>query len=315
MALDKDLSKFLSDFQAKHYPPYSSLTPIELRHWFNDMYAKKDKPDPIAVDRVIERRVPSLAGEIKIRIYYPEGDGPFPALSYFHGGGFVFRDQMDAYEQTCRMICHGAHCAVIAVDFRLAPEHPFPASPEDCYTAICWVADHATELNIDKKRIGTWGESCGGNLATVVAMMARDRQAPKLICQVIVTAMLDFNFNTESYIENGRGEYFLSEDSMRWFWNHYITKDADKKNPYCAPSQATNLKDLPPALVVTVEYDPLRDEGENYAQQLEAAGVKVNYQSYPGLIHTFFDLYNLSPAADKACKEIIKTAKQMLANS
>lgn len=129
-------------------------------------------------------------------------------------------------------------CAIVAVDFSLAPEHPFPAAPEDCYYATNWVAEHAKKLHIDPNRLGVWGESCGGNLATVVSMMARDRNGPKLCCQIIVTAMLDYNFNTNSYRENGKGDYLLTEDSMRWFWQHYLSNESGVKDAYCVPLQA-----------------------------------------------------------------------------
>jgi acetyl esterase len=219
---------------------------------------------------------------------------------------------MDLYDQTCRMMCQGANCIVIAVDFSLAPEHRFPAAPEDCYAATCWVALHAKELHINPDYIGVWGESCGGNLATVVAMMARDRNYPKLCCQIIITAMLDYNFKTPSYIEKGQGEYLLSENSMRWFWNHYLSNKDDIKNPYCAPLQSNNLTNLAKALIVTVEYDPLCDEGQHYAEKLIASGIEAKHICYSGLIHDFFDLYHLSQQANTACEEIITVAKQWL---
>src|SRR3989344_5755774 len=270
MALDNNIKKFLNEYNAVNNSAYSSFTPVELRKKLNENFEKKKKPNPINVTNIEEHYIPGKHGQLKCRIYYPDKKGPrlFPALMYFHGGGFVIRDNMDVYDQTCRMICAGADCVIIAVDFNLAPEYPFPSAPDDCYQATCWVAEHAEELYIDPEYFGVWGESCGGNLATVVTMMARDRGILKLSCQIIITAMLDYNFNTNSYRENGQGKYFLTEDLMRWFWDHYLTNKDDAKNPYCAPLQAKNLTDLPPALVITVEYDPLLDEGAAYAKHL-----------------------------------------------
>lgn len=315
MALDKEIKKFLDACNAANNPPYSSFSPVELRKQFNTQFFAKKQQKPIKIASVEEHCIEGRHGELKCRVYYPATKSAcfFPALMYFHGGGFVIRDNMDVYDQTCRMICAGANCVVIAVDFSLAPENPFPAAPEDCYTATCWVAQHAEKLHIDRHHFGVWGESCGGNLATVVAMMARDRDGPQLCCQIIITAMLDYYFNTASYLANGQGDYFLTEDSMRWFWDHYLSDKNDIRDPYCAPLQATDLKNLPPSLVVTVEYDPLRDEGKAYAERLQAAGITTKYLCYPGLIHGFFDLYHVSGQAQTACREIIDLSKTMIA--
>lgn len=314
MALDAQIKQYLDDYNAAGHAPYSSFEPKALRQIFYQNFQNKKKPDPIAVAEVKSVSIDGEASMINLRLYYPAGIEPngLPALMYFHGGGFVIRDHMDIYDQTCRMICAGVGCVIIAVDYRLAPEHPFPAAPNDCYRATCWVAEHAGELGIDKDRFGVWGESCGGNLAAVVPLMARDRQGPALCCQIIIAGMMEYRFDTPSYIENGSGDYFLSEDSMRWFWNHYLALPEDATNPYCAPLQANDLSNLPPAYVVSLEYDPLRDEGEAYAKQLTAAGVATQYQCYPGLIHGFFDLYTISQAADQACKDIMKNVQHIM---
>lgn len=314
MSVDPTIQAFLDQYHAKQFPPYTQFTPPALRAWFNEQFHSKPPVNPIPVADVSDHDVNGPNGRIRCRVYTPEGEGPLPALMYFHGGGFVIRDDMAIYDQTCRRICQGVGCVVIAVDFRLAPEYPFPAAPEDCYAATCWVAEHAKALNIDAQRFGVWGESCGGNLATVVPMMARDRGGPKLACQVIVTAMLDVAFDTPSYHANGNGEYLLSVDTMRWFWGHYLQGQPNeaKHDPYCAPCQATDLHGLPPAIVITVDYDPLRDEGAAYAQQLEAAGVSVDYHNFPGLVHGFFDHTRFCPAALGACQEVMACSKQLL---
>lgn len=314
MALDKDIEQLIANYQGQHFPPYTSFTPQALRQWFDAQFAKKTKPAPIKIAKMIEHTLHGPAGELTCRIYYPEGDGPFPALMYFHGGGFVIRDNMDIYDQTCRMLCHDLPCAVIAVQFRLAPEHPFPAAPEDCYAATSWVAQHTAELNIDAEHLGVLGESCGGNLAAVVAMMARDRHGPKIKCQIIITAMLDHNFTTASYQQNGNGDYILTTPVMQWFWNNYIHDASDIKNPYCIPCAATNLNNLPPAYVTTVEYDPLRDDGKRYAEQLKAANVPTTYRCFAGLIHGVLEHGSVSPTAKKACAEVMAQIRQLLYN-
>jgi len=254
----------------------------------------------------------SDSNQLQCRVYYPNkvSEKGLPALMYFHGGGFVIRDDMDIYDNTCRRISSKAECVVIAVDFSLAPECPFPIALEDCYHATCWVSEHAKELRIDPNNLGVCGESCGGNLATVITMLARDRCGPKLCYQIIITAMLDYDFTTTSYKENGRGEYFLTEDSMKWFWGHYLSDKSDISNSYCVPLQAKDLTNLPPALVITVEFDPLRDEGEKYAEHLENAGINTKYICYPGLIHGFFDLCHISKRANQSCCEIIELIKE-----
>lgn len=312
MILDKDIKKYLEEYHKKGFPPYSSFTPTALRKWFNNQFFQKTQPEIFPIGKRVEHSINIDGKKLTCRVYHPPGEGPFPALMYFHGGGFVIRDNMDIYDQTCKMMCHHANCIIIAVDFRLAPENPFPTPAEDCYLATCWVANHVKELNIAPGKLGVWGESCGGNLATVVSMMARDRKGPQITCQIIITAMLEYDFTTQSYLNNGQGQYLLSQDSMQWFWDCYITNKADKNNPYCAPCTAVDLSNLPPAFVVTVGFDPLHDEGKKYSDQLKFAGVQTQYRCYSGLIHGFFDLYSTSALAKNACHEIMTITKNLL---
>ena len=210
--LDKNIQKFLTEYQAKNYPPYSSFQAAELRKWYNQLFKQKIKPETISIAKIEEGFIPDYKQKIKYRIYYPHTNtANLPAWMYFHGGGFVIRDNMDIYDQTCRMICVGTGSIVIAVDFRLAPEHPFPAAPEDCYAATCWAFTHAKQLGINQNSLGVWGESCGGNLTAVIPIMARDKNGPKIKCQIIITPMLNYNFDTASYIENGNGDYFTDQ--------------------------------------------------------------------------------------------------------
>lgn len=313
MPVDSAIQQFLDNYHQQNHPDHASLSPAALRSWFNKRFYDKAQPTPFTVGHITEQTITGADGNsLRCRLYYPTGQGPFTALMYFHGGGFVIRDDMEIYDQTCRMMCHYGNCVVISVDFRLAPECPFPAAPEDCYAATCWVAKQANALNIDPNRLGVWGESCGGNLATVVAMMARDRNGPKLACQIIITAMLNNDFNTTSYVQNGQGDYLLTQQTMNWFWQHYLAEQDNAHNPYCMPCKAKSLNQLPPALIVTVEYDPLRDEGAEYAKKLEQANIATTYHCYPGLIHGFFDLYACSDAANTACQQIIRISRSLL---
>jgi acetyl esterase len=207
---------------------------------------------------------------------------------YFHGGGWV-TGNVDAYDPTCRSLANAAGCVVVSVDYRLAPEHKFPAAPEDCYAAVQWVAASAAEFGGDPSRLAVGGDSAGGNLAAVVSHMARDRGGPPLAFQLLVYPVTDHHFGTVSYQQNGDG-YLLTRDSMVWFWNHYLEKEADGTSPLASPLRCTNLANLPPAFVITAEFDPLRDEGEAYGKCLTSAGVATTVKRYDGMIHGFFSL-------------------------
>lgn len=247
------------------------------------------------VAKVEDRSVPGPAGEIPVRIYAPAAAGPLPLLVYFHGGGFVVCD-LDSHDGLCRSLTHATGCITVSVDYRLAPEAKFPAAPEDCFAATRWVAEHARELGGDAARLAVAGDSAGGNLAAVVALMARERGGPALVHQLLIYPVTDHGFDTASYKANAEG-YFLTRDMMRWFWGHYLAKPEDGSHPHASPLRAPDLSGLPPATVVTAEYDPLRDEGEAYARRLEKAGVPVELRRYPGMIHGFF---GMADAIDRA---------------
>jgi len=266
--------------------------------------------DPIPVARVSDQSIAGPDGEIPLRIYWPDGQGPFPVVVFFHGGGFVFCG-LDSHDGQARSLCKGAGCVVVSVDYRLAPEHPFPAAPEDCYAATRWVADHARELEVDASRMAVAGDSAGGNLAAVVALMARDRGGPELRFQLLVYPVTDHNFDTISYRDNAEG-YLLSTSSMKWFWRQYIAKPADRENPYASPLRAGDLSRLPPGLCITAEYDPLRDEGEAYAEKLRAAGVAVTTSRYDGVFHGFFGMGVMLDRANDAVAEACKALRNAL---
>jgi len=251
------------------------------------------------VDRVSDRSVPGPEGEIPIRVYTPEGDGPHPLLVYFHGGGFVVCD-LESHDGICRSLTNAAGCVTVSVDYRLAPESRFPAAPEDCFAATRWVSEHARELGGDPQRVAVAGDSAGGNLAAVVALMARERGGPALAHQLLVYPVTDHAFDTASYEANAEG-YFLTRDMMRWFWGHYLGDSEEGSHPHASPLRAMELSGLPSATVVTAEYDPLRDEGEAYAERLAKAGVPTELRRYDGMIHGFF---GMTHAIDRAREAI-----------
>lgn len=240
-------------------------------------------PEPVA--RVDDRLLPGPYGDIPVRIYLPQLHGPVPVLVYFHGGGWV-TGNLETVDTFCRSITNLARGAVVSVNYRHAPEHKFPLPVEDAYAATQWVASHAATLGVNPARLAVGGTSAGGAQAAVVAQMARDRRGPQVACQLLIVPVTDHNFETASYRDNADG-YGLTADGMRWYWKHYLPTPADGGHPYASPIRAASLRGLPPAVVITAELDPLRDEGEAYAARLRADGVRVVARRYDGMVHQF----------------------------
>jgi len=241
---------------------------------------------PASVDAVREQVIQWPGGDLRLRIYRPPGKGPFPLLAFFHGSGFVLCS-LDTHDGMCRNLCAGAGCVVVSVDYRLAPEHKYPAGLDDCVFATRWIADHASELEGDAKRLAIGGDSAGGNLAAAAALRLRDQGGPPLVGQLLIYPVTDYHTpGTRSYRENAEG-YGLTRDTMVWFWDHYLTDAAQAADPYVSPLRASNLANLPPALVQTAEYDPLRDEGEAYAAKLREAGTTATLSRWDGINHGF----------------------------
>ncbi len=309
MPLDPQAQVYLDQMAALNAPPLYALTPELVRQGTRaqlDMLGEQSEP----IAHVENRTIPGPAGEIPVRIYTPEGSGPFPVLVYFHGGGWVICD-LDTHDGLCRSLANGASCIVVSVDYRLAPEHKFPAAPEDCYAATQWVAEHAAQLNGDPSRIAVGGDSAGGNLTAVVTQMARDRGGPALVFQLLIYPATNFAADTPSLRENGAG-YFLTKQDMDWFMNHYLNSDEDKRNPLASPLLTADLHDLPPALLITAEYDPLRDEGELYGQQLKEAHVPVTISRYAGMMHGFVGMatmpFDKGTQATAECVQALRAA-------
>ncbi|MDA0586507.1 MAG: alpha/beta hydrolase [Planctomycetota bacterium] len=293
MPLDPQAKAFLDMMREVEMPALEDLSLEQIR----------TLPTPIAgeveaVAKTENRTVPGIDGnEIPVRIYWPEGwsesSEPAPALVVFHGGGWVM-GTLDLYDSLARSLSNAGSCVVVSVDYRMAPEHRFPAAAEDSHSAAVYVAENAESLGVDPARIFVGGDSAGGNLAVVVSLMARDRGSVKLAGQVLVYPIADCDFETASYVENAEG-YFLTRASMKWFWDQYAPDPADRKHPYASPLKAESLAGLPPAWVMTAGFDPLRDEGEALATRLAADGVKTHLEKFDGQIHGFLrrtDLYD-----------------------
>ena len=300
MPVDPQAQMFLDMITAMNLPPSHTQTVAEARMVMEGGIQLGGEPE--AVHKVENRTIAGPAGELSIRIYTPEGHGPFPVLVFFHGGGWVVCS-LDTHDGVCRSLTNKTPCVVVSVDYRLAPEHKFPAAAEDAYAATQWVTEHATSINGDPKRVAVGGDSAGGNLAAVVALMAKEKGGPRLVYQMLIYPATDYFIpGTPSIHENANG-YFLTRDQMVWYWNHYANSEADAHNPYMAPLRAQDLHGLPPALVITAEYDPLRDEGELYAARLREAGVSVTATRYNGMIHGFFNLGGIMEQGNVAITE------------
>ena len=309
MPLDPQSQGILDMMSAMNIPDFSTLTPEEARQLFDQM-PRPQAPTPVA--NVEDRTLPGPAGEIPVRLYTPEGSAPSGAgaLVFFHGGGWVIGN-LDSHDETCRQLCAKAGISVIATDYRLAPETRFPGAVEDCYATAKWVADNASSLGLDPARIAIGGDSAGGNLAAVTALMARDRGAPDLRFQLLIYPVADHDFDTPSYVENADG-YFLTKNAMRWFWDHYAPDRKDRDDSYASPLRAKDLSGLPPALVITAEYDPLRDEGEAYGAALEKAGCKVAMTRYDGMLHGFLGFTAMVDKARQAVEQSVAALKAAL---
>lgn len=308
MALDPQAKFLLEQMEAAGAPPMSSLSPEEAR-LTTDFSTLAGNPE--AVEKVENRTIPGPSGEIPVRIYTPEGEGPFPSLVYYHGGGWVIGD-LDTVDVPCRLLANRANCVVVSVDYRLAPEHKFPAAADDAYAAAKWVVENGPSIQVDPSRVAVGGDSAGGNLAAVVSLMARDKNEIDLAYQLLIYPVTNHSYETLSYRDNADG-YLLTKDSMIWFWDYYLRDAEDGKNPYASPLQAEDLSGLPPAFVITAEFDPLRDEGEAYAQRLKEAGVQVEVTRYNGMIHGFFWMPGALEQGMKAVNQAADALKLALA--
>jgi acetyl esterase len=296
------MQKVLDALKSLNGKPIETLSPEEARQQPTPADAvKKVLSDmgkstaPEAGVTVKDMTVPVEGGSVPVHIFTPEGKGPFPVMVYYHGGGFVIADTK-VYEASPRALAKMAKAIMVSVDYRRAPEHKFPTQPNDAYAAYLWTTQHAKEFNGDPMRVAVGGESAGGNLATVVSLMARDKKAQMPVHQLLVYPVVDNDMNNASYQRNANAKP-LNKAMMAWFFKHY---GGDPKNPYALPMKADSLKGMPPATIVAAEIDPLLTEGKAYADKLKKDGVKVGYKEYSGVTHEFFGMGAVVPKAKDA---------------
>ena len=307
MPLDPQAKALLDQMVAMGGPPLHTLSVPDARTLMVALAGMSGTRDlPLA--KVEDRTIPGPAGAIPVRVYTPHGTGPLPLLVYFHGGGWVIGN-LDTHDGVCRELAHGAGCVVMSVDYRLAPEHKFPAAAEDCYAAVAWAGAHASEIGADPTRIAVGGDSAGGNLTCVAALMARDKGGPRLCFQLPIYPATSHALDMPSYRENATG-YLLETEAMVWFWGHYLPTHADGEHVYASPLRAKDLGGLPPAFVITAEFDPLRDEGEAYAKRLQEAGVPTRLRRFDGMIHGFFGMSGIMDQAKTAIAESCASLRQ-----
>jgi len=280
-----EVQALLTQLEEMDVPEIHELPPAEARTLLANLFADQEG---VPMTSVEDRMLPGPAGELPVRIYAPTEAESTPALVWFHGGGFVLGD-LETADATCRALADAVGCVVVSVDYRLAPEHEFPAPVEDCYAATEWVAEHGATVGVDTDRIAVGGDSAGGNLAAAVALVARDRDGPELVHQTLVYPATSMVREWPSYEENAEG-YFLTRADMEYFGDHYFRSDLEASNPYASPLEACSHADLPPATVLTCGFDPLHDEGVAYADALAGDGVEVAHYDYDDMIHGSFGM-------------------------
>jgi acetyl esterase len=310
MALDPQVKAVLEMVAKANRPAYNTLSPKEARQLFIET-RPASTPTPPEIGSVRNLTAEGPHGLIPLRVYRPAGvpDGTrLPAHVYFHGGGWVIGD-VNTHDVLCRQLTAASGASVISVDYRLAPEHKFPAAADDAWAATTWVVAHANELGLDASRLAVGGDSAGGNLAAVVALMARDAGGPAIRLQVLIYPVTDIMRETRSYGDFAEG-YMLTRDSMHWFFAQYLMSSDDARDWRASPLRAPSLANLPPALIVTAGFDPLRDEGEIYAGRLRDAGNMVDYVCYGGMVHGFLGMGKLIDTAGRAIAHIGESLRQ-----
>lgn len=311
MPLHPKVKKLLANMARVGLKPIWDTPLAEARSLMLETSRLLGPPEPVAA--VFDDAVPGPAGDIPIRVYRPSAKA-LPVVVYFHGGGWVI-GSINSHDAYCRSLANAANCIVVSVEYRLAPEHPHPAALDDAYEALCWVSENVESLGGKAGPIGVAGDSAGGNLAAVVSLMARDLGGPQVGCQVLIYPITDCNFQTASYLEFAEN-YFLTREAMIWFWDQYCPRLATRETAYLSPLRAKSFEGLPPALILTAEFDPLRDEAEAYAARLKQVGVDCQSIRYNGMIHGFTRRFQLLDEAHHALRETVNWIQSHLrANS
>ena len=308
MAIDVATQALLGQMAEQGAKPLHEMTPAEARALADGMGALAG-PAP-AMRSVTDHQVPVEGGEITVRVLVPP-QRPHGLIVYLHGGGWVIGG-LDDYGTLCRKLAERTSCAVVQVDYRLAPEHRYPAAADDCYAATVWAAEHLAEITgRDDVPLIVAGDSAGGNLSAVVALRARDRNGPHIALQVLIYPVTDADFDRPSYHEP-ENQTLLTREAMVWFWDHYAPDVARRAEPDASPLRAASLAGLPPAVVLTAEHDVLRDEGEAYADRLREAGVPVDFRRHPGQMHGFFTLL-LLPGSERGMQQVVRAVRSCTA--
>jgi len=308
VALDPQMKLLLDFFNASGPMFLRAETPEQARGKMRALLAANPAPVP-EIFRAEDREIQGPAGPLAVRVYTPAGRTTPGILVFFHGGGWVLGD-LDSHDALCRNLANAAGCIVMSVNYRLAPEHKFPAAPEDALAAAKWAVEHAAEFGADPTRIAVGGDSAGGNLAAAATLLARERGGPAIRFQLLLYPAVDAVLETRSQREFSMDGFVLSRSDMEWFWGHYLSTAADRANPYASPLRAKSLAKLPPACVITASHDPLRDEGEAYATRLIEAGVKASCTRYDGVTHGFM---SFAAALDQGKKAIAQAAEALRA--
>jgi acetyl esterase len=305
MALDPQARALLDQLAALGAPPLHEQTPQAARATMAAGYAVRPPGEDVA--KVENRTIPGPNGPIPVRVYSPESSRALPIVVYYHGGGWVIGD-LDYQDTACRYIANHTPACVVSVDYRLAPEHKFPAPFDDSYAALEWVAANAASIGGDAGRIAVAGDSAGGNLAAAVAIKARDAGGPALAHQLLVYPVTNHSYDTPSYSENAEG-YLLTREAMRWFWNHYLNHEGEGGDMRASPLRVADAAGLPAATIITAGFDPLRDEGKAYAERLRAAGVPVRHSNYESMIHGFYGLAHVLTEGQRAHEESVQVLR------
>jgi acetyl esterase len=300
MPLDHQSAALLAARREANLPATMALTIEELRAT-REAWRKRASVPPAAVHTVADHDISVAGGSIAVRIYRPTASSLHPAVLYFHGGGWVLGD-LEHSDALCRALCIATGAVVANVNYRLAPEHKYPVAAEDCYAALRFVAQNAARLGIDAGRVAVAGSSAGGNLAAATALMSRDRGGPEIRAQLLIYPVLDAACAFPSYESFTEG-YIISAEEMLWYWRQYLSDPNAANDAYACPLRAADLSRLPSTLVITAEYDPVRDDGEVYADQLQAFGVSARLSRYPGTLHGFFAMPRVLEKADAALAE------------
>lgn len=308
MPLDPQVVELLEILEKAGGKPLEDCTPFEARQgdWSKDFIGASEE-----VVEVIHEFIPGPTADLPIRIYRPKGIGPLPAIVFFHGSAFTVSN-ISLSDSAHRALANSTGCIIIAVNYQKAPEHKFPTPFNDAYFSTQWIFENAERFGIDDKKIGVGGDSAGGNLAAAVAMRARDENFPQLAFQLLIYPTVDSDSTRPSMYENATG-YMLSAAACAWAWNQYIENPEDRKNPYAAPINSKDFLNLPPAIVLTAEFDPLRDEAEEYAELLSSAGIKVIARRYEGMIHGFFWTAGVIAGSRKLIEDIGDDIRAVLA--